>query len=53
MVWLIAGGPSVAAQVSGSNETIIIIKVKKSTIIVKKYRVKFVIAQKEIFYISK
>lgn len=47
MVWLIAGGPSVAAQVSGGNKIIII--VKKSTIIVKKYRVKFVIAQKETF----
>lgn len=52
VVWLIAGGLSVGAQVSGSNEIIIII-VTKSTIIVKKYRVKFVIAQKEIFYISK
>lgn len=47
VVWLIAGGPSVAAQVSGGNEIIII--VKRSTIIVKKYGVKFVIAQKEIF----
>lgn len=51
VVWLIAGAPSVAAQVSGGNEIIII--VKKSTIIVKKYRVKCVVAQKgDIFTLA-